>query len=476
MRYSIQLNTTFRAIVVASLLSATLLTTACSWDNIENLPGVLNDTAVGAVVVEPPDLRLGGVGDSVFLVATVYDRANRELPDVMITWSVSDSDIATIDVVGLVRAVGLGSVTVTATAADVDGQATVDVASEYAAQRACGSCHSRLTGNHTNVGFSAVSCWQCHNPAGETHRQFENRHEDASGGYDLLGAHISLECTGCHEADAADLIGSPTNENDCIACHQTDYEGQHASSVFPTTCISCHTPDTWGGAVVDHLSVSGGFDLIGVHTELACTSCHVAVSYVPLYSPLDENDCVTCHQSEYDSQHAGTGYPTTCTSCHTPTEWSGATFDHSLASDGFDLAGPHTALACTSCHDAGTGEPLFAPADESDCIACHEATYNGQHASSGYPTTCLTCHNGITWTGATFDHDADYFPIFGGRHQGEWSACSTCHEQADDFEVFTCFNCHRHNQADMDDEHRGRAGYAYNSPTCLGCHPNGEAP
>jgi hypothetical protein len=467
---------TFRALLVASTLSTTFLAGACSWDDIENLPEPLNDTVVGSVIVEPDDLQLGGIGDSVFLEVTVYDRANRELPDVSITWSVSDSDIATIDAVGLVRAVGLGLVTVTATAGDVDGQATIDVDSKYAARRACGSCHSTLIGDHLNLGFPAVSCWHCHNPAGETHRQFQNRHENASGGYDLLGAHVRVQCSSCHEAGAASLIGSPSDETDCVACHRSEYDAQHVNSVFPTTCISCHTPDTWGGATVDHPSISGGFDLIGVHAELTCTSCHVAVSYVPMYAPLDENDCITCHHSEYDSQHASTGYPTTCTSCHTPTTWSGATFDHSVASGGFDLAGPHTALACTSCHDAGTGEPLFSPADESDCIACHEDTYNRRHAGSGYPTKCLTCHNGITWTGATFNHDADYFPIFVGRHDGEWSSCSTCHEQADDFEVFTCFNCHSHNQADMDNEHRGRAGYAYSSPTCLGCHRNGEAP
>jgi hypothetical protein len=28
----------------------------------------------------------------------------------------------------------------------------------------------------------------------------------------------------------------------------------------------------------------------------------------------------------------------------------------------------------------------------------------------------------------------------------------------------------------MDDKHDGRPGYAYDPPTCLGCHPNGEEP
>ncbi len=471
-----QFKTTIRRVIGASAFSTALLAAACSWDDIDNLPDGPNDTAVGSVIVEPGQLELGGIGDSAFLTAAAYDRANRQALDVGFVWSVSDAGVAIIDSAGLLKAVGHGSVTVTASTLDVDGSATVEVDSRYAVQRACGSCHSSLSGDHANLGFSAISCWQCHDPAGETHRQFQNRHADASGGYDLLGAHLQLQCSDCHEAETATPIGSPVDVNDCVACHQTDYDAQHAGSAFPTTCISCHTPDTWGGAVVDHPSISGGFDLIGVHAQLGCTSCHVAISYVPLFSPLDENDCVTCHQSDYDTQHAGTGYPTTCASCHTPTGWSGATFDHSIASGGFNLVGPHTPLACTSCHDAGTGEPLFSPADESDCIACHQGTYDGQHLGSGYPTTCLTCHDGTTWSGANFNHDSDYFPIFSGKHDNEWSGCDTCHEQADDFQDFTCFNCHKHNQADMDDKHNGRPGYAYNAPTCLGCHPNGEAP
>jgi len=233
----------------------------------------------------------------------------------------------------------------------------------------------------------------------------------------------------------------------------------------------------WTGATFDHSVASGGFDLLGQHATLICTDCHDATTGQPLFSPIDESDCIACHQSNYDGEHAGSGYPTTCLSCHDGTVWTGATFDHSVASGGFDLLGQHMTLICTDCHDATTGQPLFSPIDESDCIACHQSDYDGQHAGSGYPTTCLSCHTGTEWTGADFDHDTDYFPIFSGKHKGKWQRdCSTCHSRLADFSVFTCFNCHKHNQNDMDDKHSGMTGYDYDPPTCLGCHPDGTKP
>ena len=77
------------------------------------------------------------------------------------------------------------------------------------------------------------------------------------------------------------------------------------------------------------------------------------------------------------------------------------------------------------------------------------------------------------WTDATFDHDADFFPIFSGKHDDEWQTCSTCHPSTD-FSLFTCFNCHKHNRVDMDDEHDNVAGYSYVSSACLSCHPDGR--
>ncbi|HKJ01704.1 MAG TPA: hypothetical protein VJ997_04595, partial [Longimicrobiales bacterium] len=67
-----------------------------------------------------------------------------------------------------------------------------------------------------------------------------------------------------------------------------------------------------------------------------------------------------------------------------------------------------------------------------------------------------------------------YFPIYSGKHRGEWNSCGDCHTTPTDLSVFSCLTCHEHNQKDMDDKHKGRSGYVYESGACLSCHPRGR--
>jgi hypothetical protein len=60
--------------------------------------------------------------------------------------------------------------------------------------------------------------------------------------------------------------------------------------------------------------------------------------------------------------------------------------------------------------------------------------------------------------------------------------CSSCHEASrPTFKEFTCVGCHEHSQLGsngligMDELHRGKQGYAYDSASCLRCHPQGES-
>ena len=100
--------------------------------------------------------------------------------------------------------------------------------------------------------------------------------------------------------------------------------------------------------------------------------------------------------------------------------------------------------------------------------------YERVHAGTGFPTTCATCHSTATWSGASFNHDQQFFPINSGAHRGTWTSCQTCHTDPNNFGVFTCLVCHEHNQSDMDRKHREVSGYAYASPLCYSCHPNGR--
>lgn len=83
---------------------------------------------VARVVIIPAHVALGiGVGRQ--LNAIVYDSAAVPLHDREIRWSSSDTAIASVDETGLVRGVGVGAATVTASCDDKEGDARVVVRS-----------------------------------------------------------------------------------------------------------------------------------------------------------------------------------------------------------------------------------------------------------------------------------------------------------------------------------------------------------
>jgi hypothetical protein len=148
--------------------------------------------------------------------------------------------------------------------------------------------------------------------------------------------------------------------------------------------------------------------------------------------------------------------------------WQGAVFNHN--STRFPLTGAHTTVLCANCHVGNkfAGTPTA-------CYACHASEFmtvtNPNHVAAGFPTTCESCHTTTTWSGATFNHK---FPIYSGAHSGKWSSCNDCHNNASNYAVFTCLSCHAHDKPKMDDKHKGRAGYVYESLACYGCHPKGK--
>ena len=337
----------------------------------------------------------------------------------------------------------------------------------------CGACHGAdFPAAHQQRGFPA-DCAFCHAPTAWPDGSFD--HLASSGSFALLGIHVGLPCTFCHADGSFEPVFDPADANDCVVCHESRYLNAHEGSGYPTTCANCHTPTFWRNGEFNHAGISGGFELLGVHADSPCTACHDPVDFTPLFDPSDETDCLACHQGDYDDRHGGTGYPTECTICHSPTSWTGGRFNHAAASGGFDLLGIHREKPCVSCHDPATFQPLFDPADETDCLACHQAKYDEQHGEDGYPTACLFCHTPTAWEDVDFDHDRDYFPIFTGEHAPRWSTCATCHTDPGDFSDFTCFSCHAHNRVAMDQKHGDEEGYAYVPSACITCHPDGTA-
>jgi hypothetical protein len=140
--------------------------------------------------------------------------------------------------------------------------------------------------------------------------------------------------------------------------------------------------------------------------------------------------------------------------------------------DYYVLNGAHITIAneCALCHNGNYNNT------PNTCVGCHLDDYNNttdpSHTASGFGTDCASCHSEMAWEPATFNHDAQYFPIYSGEHQGVWDQCIDCHTNPNDYSVFTCISCHTN--PETNDEHTGVNGYAYNSSLCLACHPTGN--
>ena len=80
-----------------------------------------------SVAVTPADTVLTAVGQTVRLTATVRDRNGNQIANPSVQWSSSDPAVGTVDQTGLVAAVKRGACTITATAGDVSGQASISV-------------------------------------------------------------------------------------------------------------------------------------------------------------------------------------------------------------------------------------------------------------------------------------------------------------------------------------------------------------
>ena len=139
------------------------------------------------------------------------------------------------------------------------------------------------------------------------------------------------------------------------------------------------------------------------------------------------------------------------------------------------MIGAHSDISdnCSDCHNGNySSTPNL-------CYDCHANEYNNStnpsHISAQFPTDCEECHTQNSWVPSTFDHDSQYFPINSGKHREAWDACSDCHTNSTNYGVYSCIDCHEHNQTDMDNDHSAVPDYRYQSAACFDCHPNGTA-
>ena len=329
----------------------------------------------------------------------------------------------------------------------------------------CVSCHQTAFNNTTTPAHAAagfpVDCTMCHATANWTGATFDHN----KTAFPLVGAHLTVLCASCH-GDGV-YKGKAMA---CIACHQTNFDNtanpKHSAASFGNTCLDCHSMNP-GWAPASWVHPTNLFQFTGAHIAIAadCKSCHADNVFKG-----KGTTCITCHLAAYNATtapaHASAGYSTTCTDCHTTTNWAGATFDHQKTL--FPLFGAHTTVTCAQCHGDGVykGKAIT-------CISCHQAAFNGtanpKHASAGFlATNCTTCHTtNPGWAPATWTHPTNLFQ-FTGAHVALAADCAQCH--ADN--VFkgkgtTCVTCHLAKYNATSTPVHSSSGF---STTCETCH------
>jgi nitrate/TMAO reductase-like tetraheme cytochrome c subunit len=254
--------------------------------------------------------------------------------------------------------------------------------------------------NHITAGFPQ-DCSICHSTNNWTTSTFNHN----ATIFPLVGAHVTVNCALCHTGANGYSGNLPTT---CVPCHQTDYNNtatlagipNHVASNYPTTCLNCHTMTNWLGALFNHSATRFGA-LTGAHATIACNLCHLSATPPPL-------DCYSCHTAAWQStaklggqvpDHTAAGatlagiVPSACGTCHTTTNWLGATFTHSW----FNINHGNSGGVCTVCHISV--------------------------ATSGYSVfQCTVCHGNNN--AANFNH-----PSVGGRYVYNSVACYQCHSR-----------------------------------------------
>ena len=232
-----------------------------------------------------------------------------------------------------------------------------------------------------------------------------------------------IACEDCHSDDVTTFAS-----DSCQTCHRDmdiAFSQAHLLS-FGSDCLACHD----GVDRFDDFNHNAyPFKLEGGHANVACTQCHLDARSIADMQSLPQ-DCYSCHAQ--DDEHNGQ-YGTQCESCHVPTDWEDATFDHAR----FDVS-----TACINCH----AEPQ-------------------EHAGQ-FGTDCASCHSTTAWEPASYN-GPHTFPI---RHGDGDGSCQTCHPNG--LTTYTCYGCHEHTEANIAGEHREEGISDFQN--CMECHIDGR--
>lgn len=255
---------------------------------------------------------------------------------------------------------------------------------------ACASCHLKdyntatTPVNHAQLGFP-TACESCH----DTVQWSDGKFDHTATGFPLTNSHAvpPRVCADCHISNNYGLTSANAT---CVSCHLNAYNTattpvNHIQAGFPTACELCHDTIVWTDGKFDHSTTA--FPLTGAHTTVACASCHLNGNYTTL-----PTTCYGCHATDYNNttnpihKAAPTIFTTSCTTCHTTTAWTGATFSHTWWSINHGNAGG----VCTTCHTNPNDYAVFSCTNGS----CHPAnTTNSRHSGiKGYVYNSINCY------------------------------------------------------------------------------------
>jgi hypothetical protein len=293
-----------------------------------------------------------------------------------------------------------------------------DVARTYVGlSTKCISCHEDF-----HKGQLGPECQSCHNVSDwKAAKQFDH----SKTRYPLTGMHTNVKCELCHKPD---VPGGPARFKDmnfatCKACHVDPHHGE-----FKQACEECHTTASWKnvlpGFSFDHSKTK--YPLLGKHTAVGCTACHVSGDFK---KPLEFDMCVDCHKVDaHGGQFAGRPMKGECAECHNLDGWKPSLFgvkEH--ATSKYPLEGKHATVECDKCH-IPAGKDTVYKMKFAACLDCHKDAHDGQFAAAPYQNRCESCHTVADFHRSTFTiakHGESKYPLTGSHVA---VPCMDCHK------------------------------------------------
>ena len=411
----------------------------------------------------------------------------------------------------------------------------------------CLDCHvpvdstmAQMRGVHGQPAVIDQNCSNCHQEHfGE---EFDVLRFDSVGfdhditGFALTGAHEDAVCQDCHGngdwirdqtvldyQERFGLVGSHNTflglDETCASCHLE--ESVHGDQFADQSCASCHTTEEWADiSGFDHDRAR--FQLTGLHTDVACESCHATVVQevdeelveIVKFQGLAFERCEDCHEDVHEGRldvlwvdggvdggadsngtdgqgdvtvdggvaagQAAVAVELTCESCHLTEGWH--QFDEAFPEDlfpheetGYALLGAHQTLSCESCHTlredlvianewkAGTEMYSYPEPVSETCMDCHVDYHEGVFVHSGRDADCASCHTLTGWVPSDFGlaahQERSRFQLTGSHI------------------VTPCSACHVSEVSELTGEEK--PVFAFDDLSCEGCHeednPHGES-